>query len=258
MGLHIIAGRDINCDRYPSDSSAVLLNESAAQLIGFADPVGQEIRTPRKKFRIVGVVKDFIPGSPYAPVQPIIIKGPEQEWGTLNIRLNDQHSMPANMEKITRIFSHYNPNYPFGYKVVEDVHSETFQDVKHLGVLASVFSGLTIFISCLGLFALAAYMAENRIKEIGIRKVLGASVSGIAALLSKEFLKLVLISFVIASPLAGWAMHSWLQNFSYHIRISWWIFALTGLLTVLITIITVSTQAIKAALANPANSLRTE
>lgn len=258
MGLHLIAGRDINSDRFPSDSSAVLLNESAAKRIGFANPVGREIQTPRKKFRIAGVVKDFIPGSVYAPVQPIIIKGPEREWGTLNIRLNDKHSMSANMEKIARIFKKYNPNYPFDYKVVEDVYSDAFQGVKHLGVLASVFSGLTIFISCLGLFALAAYMAEDRIKEIGIRKVLGASVSGIASLLSKEFLKLVLIAFVIASPLAWWAMHSWLQNFPYHIAISWWIFALTGLLTVLITLVTVSSQAIRAALANPATSLRTE
>ena len=157
-----------------------------------------------------------------------------------------------------RIFKKYNPDYAFDYKVVEDVHGEVFQEENHTGVLAAVFSGLTIFISCLGLFALAAYMAENRIKEIGIRKVMGASVSGIATLLSKDFLKLVLISFVIASPLAGWFMHTWLQNFSYHIRISWWIFALTGLLTVLITLVTVSSQAIRAALTNPADSLRTE
>ncbi|HTI10520.1 MAG TPA: ABC transporter permease [Puia sp.] len=258
MGLTMMAGRDINIDQYPADTSAVLLNASAVNIMNYKDPLGKTIRKHNKIFHIVGVVNNFIPGSPYAPVEPVTITSPQNEWGTLSFRLNDKNSTSANLEKIARIFKKYNPDYAFDYKVVEDIHSETFQEAKHIGALAAVFSGLTIFISCLGLFALAAYMAENRIKEIGIRKVLGASVSGIATLLSKDFLKLVLISFVIASPLAGWAMHSWLQNFSYHIRISWWIFALTGLLTVLITIITVSTQAIKAALANPANSLRTE
>jgi len=258
MGLNILSGRDISADQYPEDSTAAVLNERAAKLTGLKNPVGETISNHGRKWRIVGIVNDFIPGSPYDPIQPIIIKGPDHEFGTVSFKLNDKNSMAANLKKIGGIFKKYNPDYSFDYKVVEDVYAESFKDAKHIGILAAIFSGLTISISCLGLFALAAYMAENRIKEIGIRKVLGASVSGIAALLSKDFLKLVLISFVIASPLAGWAMHAWLQNFSYHIRISWWIFALTGLLMVLITIITVSSQAIRAALANPADSLRTE
>ena len=258
MGLNILAGRDINADKIPSDSMAALVNASAAKLMGLDNPVGDTIYNHGRKWHIVGMVNDFIPGNPYSPLRPVIIKGLAKEWGTLNLRLNGNKPMSANLQKISKIFKKYNPDYAFDYKVVEDVHGEVFQEENHTGVLAAVFSGLTIFISCLGLFALAAYMAENRIKEIGIRKVMGASVSGIATLLSKDFLKLVLISFVIASPLAGWAMHAWLQNFSYHIRISWWIFALTGLLTVMITLVTVSSQAIRAALTNPADSLRTE
>ncbi|HWK02616.1 MAG TPA: ABC transporter permease [Puia sp.] len=258
MGLNILAGRDISADRYPEDSAAVLLNESAAKLTGLKNPIGETISNHGRKWRIVGVVNDFIPGSPYDPIEPIIIRGPDQGFGTVSFKLNEKNSRSANLKKIGGIFKKYNPDYVFDYKVVEDVYAESFRGAKQIEILAAVFSGLTIFISCLGLFALAAYMAENRIKEIGVRKVLGASVSGIATLLSKDFLKLVLISFVIASPLAGWAMYTWLQNFPYHIRISWWIFALTGLLTVLITLATVSSQAIRAALTNPADSLRTE
>jgi putative ABC transport system permease protein len=258
MGLTRITGRDINADSDPADTAAVILNESAAKLMGFPDPVGQVIKDRDGNWRIVGVVKDFIPGSPYDPLQPVVIHGPRNGFGTLSFRLNDKNEEAGNLKKIGAIFKKYNPDYLFDYKMVTDAQGEQFQDTQHLGILAAAFAGLTIFISCLGLFALAAYMAENRIKEIGVRKVLGASVSGLVTLLSKDFLKLVFISFVIASPLAGWAMYAWLQGFSYHIHISWWIFILAGLLTGLIALATVSSQAIRAALANPVKSLRTE
>ena len=258
MGLTRIAGRDINTDNYPGDSTAVVLNASAVKMMGLHDPVGQTIKNRDGSWRIVGVVKDFIPGSPYEPLQPVIIQGLPGGFGTLSFRLNDKNGEEANLKKIGGIFKKYNPDYLFDCKMVINAQGVQFQDTQHLGILAAAFAGLTIFISCLGLFALAAYMAESRIKEIGVRKVLGASVSGLVTLLSKDFLKLVFISFVIASPLAGWAMYTWLQGFSYHIHISWWIFLLAGLLTGLIALATVSSQAIRAALTNPAKSLRTE
>ncbi len=258
MGLTGITGRDINTDSDPADTTAIILNASAAQLMGFQDPVGQMITNRDGRWRIAGVVKDFIPGSPYEPLQPVVIQGRRNGFGTLSFRLNDKNEDKSNLEKIGATFKKYNPDYIFDVKMVTETQGEQFQGTQHLGILAAAFAGLTIFISCLGLFALAAYMAENRIKEIGVRKVLGASVSGLVTLLSKDFLKLVFISFVIASPLAGWAMYAWLQGFSYHIHISWWIFVLAGLLTGLIALATVSSQAIRAALANPVKSLRTE
>ena len=156
------------------------------------------------------------------------------------------------------IFKKYNPAYPFEYKFIDEAYANKFKAEKRIGILSALFAGLTIFISCLGLFALATYMAENRIKEIGVRKVLGASVTSITALLSKDFLKLVLISFTIAAPLAYWAMYNWLQNYPYRTDIPVTAFAIAGILSIMISILTVSSQAIKAAVRNPVQSLRTE
>jgi ABC-type antimicrobial peptide transport system permease subunit len=176
----------------------------------------------------------------------------------MTFKLNLQNSIGENLKTIGSILKKHNPDYPFDYYFVDETFADKFAEEKRTASLASVFAGLTILISCLGLFALAAYMAENRTKEIGIRKVLGASVGSIASLLSAEFLKLVLIAFLISSPLAWWAMKIWLEDFSYRIQIGAWIFIATGILSIVIAILTVSSQAIKAALANPAKSLRTE
>jgi ABC-type antimicrobial peptide transport system permease subunit len=228
--------------------------------MGFKDPLGQWIKNPESSWKIVGVVKNFIPGTPYDPVYPMAIQGPPKfNWfGTLSFRLNDKGVQSENLEKITKIFRKYNPSYPFNYYFVEVSYAAKFLGEQQFGKLAGIFAALTIFISCLGLFALAAYMAENRTKEIGVRKVLGASVSAITTLLSKDFLKLVFVAFVIASPVAWWLINHWLQNFSYRVGFSWWIFALTGVLSILIALATVSYQAIKAALMNPVKSLRSE
>lgn len=166
--------------------------------------------------------------------------------------------MAKNLEKAEVIFKKYNPEYPFEYKFVDEAYAQKFDNEKLQGTLAALFAGLTIFISCLGLFGLATYVAESRVKEIGVRKVLGASVAGITALLSRDFVKLVIISFMIAAPLSYWAMNKWLQDYGYRISIQWWVFALAGLLSVSIAIFTVSFQAIRAAIANPVKSLRTE
>ena len=186
------------------------------------------------------------------------IEGAKGWFNVMHFKLNAANATADNIKRAEKIFKKYNPEYPFEYKFVDEEYSAKFKSEERTGILAAIFAGLTIFISCLGLFGLATYMAENRIKEIGVRKVLGASVPGITALLSKDFLKLVMISFVIASPVAWWMMHQWLQDYPYHVNIQWQVFAIAGLLSFLISVITVSYQAIKAAVSNPVKSLRTE
>jgi len=258
MGLKLIAGRDINTNIYPTDSTAILLNESAVKVMGFKNPIGQIVKNNQGNWVVVGVIKDFVSNSAFFNIPPMIIQGPKNWFGAITFRLNSRYSPSANMKKIEAIFKKYNPEYPFLYRFVDEADAEKFEGERRTGIQSALFGGLTILISCLGLFALAAYTAENRIKEIGVRKVLGASVSGIAMLLSKDFLKLVLISFAISSPIAWWVMHSWLENYTYRVNISWWVFVITGLLSMLIAVATVSFQAIKAALSNPVISLRSE
>lgn len=260
MGLTLVAGRDIDAEKYPTDSTAILLSATAARIMGFKDPIGQQVKSQEGSWQIVGVVKDFIPESPFGQIAPIVIQGPgKQHWyGTLSFKLNPQQNTRANLDKIGAILKKYNPDYPFEYYFADEAYAIRFTEEEKSGTLAGIFTALTIFISCLGLFALAAYTAESRTKEIGVRKVLGASVVAISGLLSKDFLKLVLLSFVIASPIAWWAMHSWLQQYAYRINISIWVFVLTGLVSIGIAILTVSVQAIRAAIANPVKALRTE
>jgi putative ABC transport system permease protein len=162
------------------------------------------------------------------------------------------------MAKVEKIFKEYNPQYPLDYVFADDAYAYKFREEQQDGSLLALFSGLTIFISCLGLFGLATYIAESRTREIGIRKVLGASVSSITTLLSADFIKLVLIAIFISSPVAWYAMNKWLQGYTYHTPVQWWVFAAAGLGAVLIALLTVSSQAIKAALANPVKSIKTE
>ena len=258
MGIDIIAGRDINSWDYPTDTMAILLNESAVKEMGLKNPVGQFVKSSQGNWQIVGVLKDFVIGSPYHPVGPIIVQGPRNWFGTLSFRLNKNRRTDENLAKIGAILKKYNPDYPSDFIFADEDHARIFTGERHTGKLAALFAGLAIFISCLGLYALASYMAANRIKEIGVRKVLGASVTSITALLSKDFLKLVIISFIIASPVAWWMMHSWLKSYAYRVNISWWVFVITGLLSIMIALLTISFQAIKAAIANPVKSLRTE
>ena len=258
-GLQFVAGRDFDLQQFPTDSAAMIINESALKAIKFKNPIGRIVKDGGIEWHIVGVIKDFILTSPYEPTKPMLISGPKSKWfNTILIKLNTQNSTADNLKKAETIFKKYNPEYPFEYKFVDEEYAIKFEDEKRTGTLAGIFAALTIFISCLGLFGLATYMSENRIKEIGVRKVLGASVANITTLLSQEFLKLVIVSIVIASPLAWWAMSKWLQNYPYHVAIKWWVFAMAGLLSIIIAIATVSFQAIKAAIANPVKSLRTE
>jgi putative ABC transport system permease protein len=262
IGLKIIAGRDIDIKIYPTDSLAMILNEASVKTMGFKNPIGQIITQGEGKdarlWHVVGVVKDFILQSPYEPVKNMVIQGPKSWFNFIHFKLNNANTTANNLKRVEQVFKKYNPDYPFEYNFVDQDYAKKFGDEQRISTLASLFAGLTIVISCLGLFGLAAYMAQNRIKEIGVRKVLGASVTGVTTLLSKDFLKLVMISFVIASPIAYFAMYKWLQGYSYRIAINIWVFIIAAFITILISVITVSFQAIKAALANPVKSLRSE
>jgi len=258
VGASIIEGRDIDIYTYSTDSTAMLLNESAAKAMNFKDPIGEIVSTQGIDWQVVGVVKDFIIRSPYDPVTPMLIGGPSGWANVIHIKLNDLNRMSDNLAKAEQIFKQYNPNYPFEYHFVDEDYAYKFLEEQKMGSLATWFAGLTIFISCLGLFALVAYMAETRRKEIGIRKVLGASVGNVVVLLSKEFLVLVVISILIASPIAWWVMEKWLANFAYRTDIPWWLFVLVGIISLGIALLTVGFQAVKAAMANPAKAIKSE
>ncbi|GGM84127.1 ABC transporter permease [Dyadobacter beijingensis] len=257
-GLQLIQGRDMDLTKYPSDSSAVILNESAAKIMGFKNPVGQIIKDNGTPYEVVGLVKDFVIRSPYDRASPLVIEGAKSYFNVIHMKLNADKPAAELMPAVEAIFRRYNPEYPFEYHFVDEDYALKFEDTRRIATLTGLFAGLTIFISCLGLFGLAAYMAENRIKEIGVRKVLGASVMSIAALLSSEFMALVLVSIVIAIPVAWYVMNLWLNDFEYRIGMQWWIFAVSGLLAVAVSLATVSYQAIRAALLNPVKTLRSE
>jgi len=258
VGLQFIDGRDFNKE-YGNDSSSVIINQRAASYIGFKEPVGKTIRNYGKTFTIVGLVKDVVTESPYEPVKPTIyfLLSPD-DGGILNIKLNPNMATTSALAKIAAVCKKYSPEEPFDYQFADEVYAHKFADEERVGKLAAFFATLAIIISCLGIFGMASFMAEQRTKEIGVRKVLGASVINLWGLLSREFLLFVLIAFCIALPIAYYFMHRWLENYSYRTVLSWWIFAVTGFGSLLITLLTVSLQAIKAAMANPVNSLRTE
>lgn len=259
-GLKLIEGRDIDINKYPADSFSVILNETAVKLMGFKNPVGQIIAAPyaNLNLHVVGVVKDYIAGSPYEEIPPIVIEGPGAWFTSMHIKFNPAHSTGENLAKAEQVFKKYNPAYPFDYQFVDQEYAKQFEDEQRVKTMAGLFATLSIFISCLGLLGLAAYTAEQRTKEIGVRKVLGASVFSLWRLLSKDFIVLVIISLLIAAPTAYYFMHNWLQNYQYRSELSWWIFAVAGIGALIITLITVSFQAIKAAITNPVKSLRTE
>jgi ABC-type antimicrobial peptide transport system permease subunit len=258
MGLTLKDGRDIDINTHPMDSAACMLNETAIAKMGIKDPVGKYIYSSKTPLLIVGVFKDFIIRSPYSEVTPMIVFGTKKWANNIVIRLNPNTATAKSIALTEQIFRKYNPAYPFDFQFVDKRYEQKYNDQQQTGALSSLFAGLTIFISCLGLFGLTAYMAESRSKEIGIRKVLGASVTNITRMLTTEFLVLVIIAFAIAVPTAWWAMSQWLQNFSYRIEMNWGIFAVVGIAAMLIALATVSVQAIKAALIDPVKSIMSE
>jgi putative ABC transport system permease protein len=258
VGMKLVMGHDFSPD-WSTDTSNVIVNEAAVKHMGLKNPINQLISYDNVKgpARIIGVVKDALMESPFTPVEPAVFN--HGRGGNYVIyRLSANANTHDAIEKITKIFSTYNPAYPYIYSFVDDAYNQKFNLEVLLGKLAGVFAGLAIFISCLGLFGLAAYVAEQRTKEIGVRKVLGASITQVWLLLSKDFIVLVIISCVIASPIALYFLTGWLQKYDYRITIGPGVFVLSAVMAILITIITISFQAIKAALTNPVKSLRSE
>ncbi|WP_109301829.1 ABC transporter permease [Aquimarina sp. AU474] len=258
LGLEIVAGRDLDLDKYPTDSTAAIINESAVALMNFEEPIGQIIKDNGIDWNVVGVAKDFVLESPFQKIDPMVIEGAKAWFSIIHIKLNDTRKVSESLAIVENTFLKYNPEYPFEYEFVDREYAKKFNDEKRTSKLVGIFTLLTIFISCLGLFGLASYVAENRIKEIGIRKVLGATIGNITTLLSIDFLKLVVISIILAVPVSWYFMSNWLESFAYRVHISWWTFVLAGVLALTIAFATVSYQAIKAAIVNPIKSLRTE
>lgn len=262
VGWQFAEGRDYSRE-FGTDSLGMILNESAAQYMGLKDPVGETVthnegNNKIKTYKIIGVIRNMIMESPFTPVKPIIYTLDYENANVVIVKINPLLSMNQALPKVEAIFKKYNPGAPFEYEFASDDYARKFASEERISSLATFFAIFAVFISCLGLFGLASFTAAQRTKEIGVRKVLGASVLNLWQLLSRDFLMLVLISYFIAIPVAYYFMAKWLLNYEYRIHISIWVFILTGLIAMLITIITVSYQAIKAASLNPVHSLRTE
>jgi putative ABC transport system permease protein len=256
VGWTVLQGRDLSRD-FATDSSAVLINATALKMAGFKHPIGQRVSIFGKLYTIVGVVNDMLANSPYDPIEPSIFLG--DGWlANITIRIGPGKPVHAALAAIEAVFKKFNPASPFIYSFTDDEYAQKFAAETRIGDLAAVFAGLAIFISCLGLFGLASFVAEQRTKEIGVRKVLGAGVVDLWALLSRDFLRLVVLSMFISMPLVFLGMHRWLEHYAYRTTLSWWIFASAGAGILLITLLTVSFQSLKVALMNPVRSLRSE
>ncbi len=257
IGWTIKEGRDFSRD-FATDTAAAILNESAAKVIGLKDIVGQTITyNGDKQYRVVGIVKDMVTQSPYDKMEPSVFFC--DSWmGLITARIKPGVPVGAALAKVETIFKKYNPEIPFEYRFLDDDYARKFSGEERIGNLATVFAVLAVFISCLGLFGLASFVAEQRTREIGVRKVLGASVFSLWKMLSKDFVTLVVIACVVAAPVSWYLLAEWLQNYQYHATISWWVFIATAFGAMMVTLFTVSFQAIKAALTNPVKSLRSE
>lgn len=257
-GMELIAGRDIDIYSYASDSLSAILNEKAVEIMGFEDPIGQVVTDDDLAFTVVGVVKDFIMDSPFDEVVPIMVMGPKRNLNFIHIRFADGPDNLKSLASVEAVFNKFNPDSPFEYRFVDQEHARKFVSQQRTAKLTSLFTGLAVVISCMGLFGLATFIAERRKKEISVRKVLGASIGNVVALISSEFTKLVLISVLIGIPVTWYFMSDWLETFAYRTTIDWTLFLWTGGLTLLIALLTVSAQAIKAAMVNPAETLKSE
>lgn len=264
MGIELAAGRDLS-ESYGTDTANYLVNETAAKIMGYKTSeaaVGTELTAWGDKGMIAGVLKDYHHNSLHVPIEPLILRmfrtsGEKPYWGNIIVRTEAGKTKQA-IASMEKVFKQFNPGFPFKYYFTDDELQKNYKSEYTVSKLSKYFAFLAIFISCLGLFGLVTFTAEQRTKEIGIRKVLGASVTGIVRMLSKDFLKLVLLSTVIAFPVAYWLMTDWLADFAYRIDIGWLAFLMAGVAAIVIALVTISFQAIKAAMANPVKSLRTE
>lgn len=257
VNWEIVDGRDFS-DNFKSDSSGIIINETAAKYLGFEHPVGETLEWGKEDVHIIGVVKDMITQSPYQPVKQSFFYLRKGWLGTINARVNPMTPMPDALGVLKTLYEKYSTTEPFEYGFLDEEYAKNFATELRVGKLSTWFAVLAIFISCLGLFGMASFVAEQRTKEIGVRKVLGASIFNLWKLLSSGFILLVILSFIIATPIAWLFMNGWLQDFPYRAPLSWWIFAAAGAGALLVTLITISFQTIRAAIANPVKSLRTE
>ncbi|HEU4904447.1 MAG TPA: FtsX-like permease family protein, partial [Flavisolibacter sp.] len=257
LKIPLVQGRDFSKD-FPTDSAGYIINETALKLIGYKDPVGKKLVFWQKPGTIVGVIKDCHFSSLHDPIRPIVLRlGETADYGRALVRTERGKTREA-LASLESICKELNPKFPFTYSFSDEDYQKLYTSEKLVGKLSNAFAFLAIFISSLGLLGLAMFTAEQRTREFGIRKVLGASVRSLFQLLSKEFILLVLLALVIASPLAWYFMNNWLLDYAYRVDLSWWMFALAGLTAMIIALLTVSFQAIKAAFVNPVKSLRTE
>lgn len=254
IGWTILKGRDFS-RAHTTDSTAVIVNETGARILGFKDPIGKTIKHWGKPYTIIGVAKNMVSNNPYYPVQPAIFMG-EGGHSTFLLRIKPGTPIHSALAAIEPVFKEFNPSSPFIYSFVDEEFQKKFNTESRIGNLATVFSGLAILISCLGLFGLASFVAEQRTKEIGIRKVLGARVTGLWVMLSADFVKLVALSMLIAMPVSYYCMDKWLQHYVLHTHLSAWIFIIAGVSLLFVALATVSYQAVRAALMNPVKSLR--
>ncbi|MCZ8070735.1 MAG: ABC transporter permease [Bacteroidota bacterium] len=256
MGVKMIEGRDFS--REFNDSLSVIVNEAALKIMGMTDPIGKKLEINNTQFNIVGVIPDMVMDSPYTPVQPMTLLFDPSWSSTVTLRLTKTNDLPASMAKVEAVFKKLNPNYPFQYRFTDVDFEKKFSSINLISRLAGIFAGLAIFITCLGLFGLAAFTAEQRTKEVGIRKVMGASVSSLVLLISKDFSRLVIFAFLISAPISWWFLNDFLQRYEYRIEVAWWVLLAVGVFALVLALIIVSTQALKAAVMNPTRSLRSE
>jgi putative ABC transport system permease protein len=254
LGINIIEGRDF----MPSDSNSVIINESMVHAMNWDQPLGQKLSGIQgKDMVVIGVAQDFHLNDIHTPTRPVMISLGKKYTNNLLVRL-DTKDLSTTIAQISDQWKDTEPNHPLEYSFLDEEFNTLYKSEMQFKNLSGIFSGIAILIACLGLYAFMAYSAQQRTKEIGIRKVMGATISNVVTLLSKDFLKLFLIAFVIATPIAWYVMHRWLEDFAYRIGISWWFFAGAGLMTMLIAVGTVTFQSLKAALMNPVDSLRSE
>ncbi len=256
MGIDVLMGRDFSKD-FASDTGAIVVNKAALDLMGLEDPIGTNLDLWGEKKPLIGVVDNVLMGSPYEPVKPMFVV--LADWGGyISVRLKKTNDLQASLEIVESIFEKHNPAYPFEYNFADVEFAQKFSNINLTRRLATIFSVLAMVITGLGLFGLASYTAEQRIKEIGIRKVLGASVGNLMLLISKDFTRLVIIAFVLASPFAWYALNQYLDRYTIRVDISWWIFPIVGTVVLLFALVIVAEKARGAAVANPVNSLRNE
>ncbi|HTE31834.1 MAG TPA: FtsX-like permease family protein, partial [Chryseolinea sp.] len=260
LGITVLQGRDMDLQRFASDSTAVLLNETALKIMDFKNPIGEIIIDNGREWHVIGIVKDFVFTSPFRQVEPIALFGCQAKWAlnVLYLKLNGSPDLQQTLSKLSNLSKKYNPEYPFEYHFADAEYERKFDNLKTTLKITDLFTGITVFIACLGLLGLAIYTADARLKEIGIRKVMGGSVYSITKLLSLSSLKPVCIAVVLFTPVACIAMTWWLQSFAYRTNLDVWVFLTAACLILLISLITIATQTIKAAGTNPVATLRNE